>query len=76
MAILDQFGLPKTPLPDRKLKCDHERHIPKVPDDETLNEMSVADIRKKYPRFEGTCQDCGARMILYGSVMHYILGDW
>ncbi len=34
------------------------------------------EIRKKWPRGEGTCTDCGSSVIAYASHAHYIVGDW
>jgi len=59
-----------------KPKCDHARHTPAVPDDDTLCEMSNREVRRKYPRYDGICEDCGAQVIVYASFMHYIAGDW
>jgi hypothetical protein len=38
--------------------------------------MSAERVRELYPRFFGTCPDCGAQLIQYASFEHYIAGDW
>lgn len=56
-------------------KCRHESVMPKVSDDQ-LEGLSADEVREKYPRFFGVCPDCGQRLILYASAMHYVAGDW
>lgn len=34
------------------------------------------EIRKRWPRFDGECPDCGKHLIAYASSEHYIFGDW
>lgn len=38
--------------------------------------LSAREVRKRWPRAEGPCPDCGARFIGYASKMHYYWGDW
>jgi hypothetical protein len=39
--------------------------------------ISVAEIRKKWPRGFGLCpKGCGFNGIAYASYLHYIAGDW
>ncbi len=38
--------------------------------------LSSYEVRKRWPRFSGTCQRCGYTGIYYASYMHYIAGDW
>lgn len=38
--------------------------------------LSPYEVRKRWPRFAGTCQLCGFSGIYYASYMHYIAGDW
>ncbi len=33
-------------------------------------------VRKKWPRFSGTCKICGYTGIKYASFKHYLYGDW
>jgi hypothetical protein len=42
---------------------------------ERLN-MGSNEIRKKYPRFSGSCQTCGYCGIKYASYKQYIYGDY
>lgn len=34
------------------------------------------EIRKRWPRGEGQCPDCGGQVIAYASYAHYGYGDW
>jgi len=38
--------------------------------------LSPQAVRKQWPRFFGTCPDCGCSLIKYASYAHYIAGDW
>lgn len=35
-----------------------------------------AEVRRRWPRFSGTCSSCGYVGIQYASMAHYTLGDW
>jgi len=74
MSILDQHGKPYNPKPN----CKHEKHMPDWPGDKDpeMLKMDEYEIRKKYPRFMGRCDDCGQLVILYASAMQYIMGDY
>jgi len=56
--------------------CNHDKHFPEVPSSTVLVAMSDAEVRRDYPRFDGVCEDCGQRVILYGSYTHLVAGDW
>lgn len=45
-------------------------------DPDAAEHLSVEEIRKRWPRFHGTCPDCGCTLIKYASMAHYIYGDW
>jgi len=45
-------------------------------DKEAAEGLDEYEIRKRWPRFEGICPDCGAQLILYASPEHFVLGDW
>lgn len=47
-------------------------------DEEEVERLRLGpnEIRKKYPRFDGTCQTCGYRGIKYASYKQYIYGDY
>ncbi|MDB4278016.1 hypothetical protein N9917_00140 [Deltaproteobacteria bacterium] len=55
--------------------CKHLSVMPEF-DEEDAKGMSALEIKKKYPRFMGSCPECGGNVILYASFMHYINGDW
>lgn len=59
-------------FPSRSRK--HERC--KVEFDEADANLPEWEIRRRWPRFDGECPDCGKRMIVYASATHYIAGDW
>ena len=47
----------------------------------TFDEVAAAgldaqEVRKRWPRFSGTCKTCGYNGIYYASYMHYLSGDW
>lgn len=44
-------------------------------DAEAARGLSVQEIRKRWPRWAGTCE-CGYNGIYYASWEHYIAGDW
>ena len=55
--------------------CQHGVEWPG--DDEVLAlDLSSDEIRQQYPRFSGTCPDCGYTGIYYASYMQYIMGDY
>ncbi len=55
--------------------CTHEGAKVEF-DADAARGMSVAEIRKRWPRFMGNCPDCGAQLIKYASWLHYSFGDW
>lgn len=61
-----------------KSQCHHSRHVPQYNEAVMRADvaLSVEEFRAKYPRFHGTCEDCGAQVICYSSYSHYIMGDW
>jgi len=61
---------------DMAKACDHLR-VPNVEfDEKAAKEMSVEDIRERWPRGESMCPDCGVPVIKYASEVHYLMGDW
>jgi predicted RNA-binding Zn-ribbon protein involved in translation (DUF1610 family) len=55
--------------------CEHER----FDDFEAMFGICTActrEIRKRWPRGEGQCPDCGGQVIAYASHAHYTYGDW
>ncbi len=55
--------------------CRHEAIVVAF-DEEAARGLSVAERQHRWPRFEGTCFECGTRLIKYASAMHYVMGDW
>ncbi len=55
--------------------CRHLQVTPDFDEDEVYG-LDAYEIRKKYPRFEGVCPDCGQQVIVYASAAQYILGDY
>lgn len=55
--------------------CQHERCTPAF-DEIEAGCMGADEIHKKYPRFNGPCPDCGQKVIVYASFLHYIAGDY
>ena len=53
-------------------KCSHGIHFDEVRSQGLL----TSDVRKRWPRFCGTCEHCGYSGIGYASYAHYISGDW
>lgn len=39
-------------------------------------ELTTAEVRRIYPRFNGHCDVCQYSGVKYASYMHYICGDW
>lgn len=50
-------------------------HLP-IFDEEAARGLDAHDVRRHWPRFDGTCAVCGWNGIAYASNMHYISGDW
>jgi hypothetical protein len=55
--------------------CKHEKHIPKF-DSELAKNMSWIEVREKFPRYYGKCEECGESLIAYASTEHFVMGDW
>jgi hypothetical protein len=77
------MNIPFEPFPEpvlsdkEKEQRDCKDCLPEFNEEEVERlQMSSNDIRKKYPRFAGTCQTCGYRGIKYASYKQYIYGDY
>lgn len=58
---------------ERQAECDHGIEF----DADAAKDMTVAEIRKRYPRLFGPCpKGCGFDGIGYKSWEHYVMGDW
>jgi hypothetical protein len=89
VTILNQDGTPYTPLNEW---CDHGIEFDPVEARKVLDKVvwapsdpvsfvmgnpACAEIRKRWPRLQGTCpKGCGFVGIAYASPEHYIAGDW
>lgn len=62
-------------MPSTSPRCEHPRHRPTF-DSTTAASLTPAEVRRRYPRFDGVCADCGALVIVYACADHYIAGDW
>lgn len=82
-AILKRFFNPCSILPHHSAydpvvfaaNCKHPRCQVYFDYDRAMK-MTVEEIHKEFPRFCGTCPDCGWYGVLYASYEHYIAGDW
>jgi hypothetical protein len=45
-------------------------------DEAAARGLDEHEVRRRWPRFMGTCPDCGCQLIKYASFAHYIAGDW
>ncbi len=71
----------RAPTPDlpavSRWDCDHVRCVPPNGfDEESAKPMTVAEVRRRFPRFFGRCPDCGDEVPAYVSYEHYAAGEW
>lgn len=57
---------------ERHSNCSHGVTF----DSEAAKDLSVYEVRKRWPRLDGVCPLCGFVGIGYASYQHYIMGDW
>lgn len=67
--------------PDRKGTnrgpCTHPKVAPSFDVEAArAGNLSSSEVQRRWPRFHGTCPDCGLSLILYASFDHYTWGDW
>lgn len=55
--------------------CGHLAALPPF-DEQAATGLSVAEVRRRWPRFFGACPDCGGQVIAYASAAHFAMGDW
>lgn len=60
---------------DTKSECKHASVQPKYLDSD-FSGLDEHEVRRRFPRFDGVCPECGSRMIMYSSFVHYAAGDW
>jgi dTMP kinase len=56
--------------------CTHPMPAWVTFDVEAAKGLTVAEIRRRWPRYDGPCPKCGMNVIHYASTAHYIDGDW
>lgn len=56
-------------------KCEHAACIPEF-DEQAAQGLGAHEVRRRWPRFDGTCPDCGSHVAGYASFAHYLAGDW
>lgn len=66
---------PLPPGPEEVERCDHSIATPTF-DERAAEGLSSSEIRKRWPRFMGSCPSCGEPVILYASLSHFLEGDW
>lgn len=58
-----------------RYECAHASVMPTF-DQDAASGLSAAEVKKRWPRFMGSCPECGDSVILYHSFAHYLYGDW
>ncbi len=53
-------------------ECDHGVRF----DEDAAKGLTADEVRRRWPRFFGTCPHCGYEGIAYASNVHYYAGDW
>lgn len=76
-SLLDDLFL-KSPLrPEADPSaCQHARLEQPEFDEEAAQGLDASEVKKRWPRAEAKCPDCGAWVVSYASFAHYIYGDW
>jgi len=62
-------------ITDHRASCKHARCTVAF-DRAAAAGLSAARVRKRWPRWDGPCPDCGLRMLKYASSDHFFYGDW
>lgn len=62
-------------MTDSQSECQHLKVMPTF-DEGAARGLSASEVRRRWPRFEGVCPDCGQRGVIYASYMHYLAGDY
>lgn len=58
-------------------RCDCGYEWPPVPFDEAeARKCGAREVRRRWPRGDGPCPECGQMTIRYASFLHYLAGDW
>ena len=55
--------------------CDHRQHVPHF-NEQDARYLSMEQVRKDWPRYQGLCSACGADITLYASITHMQAGGW
>ena len=61
--------------PTDRTDCRHRSCLPEF-DEEASKGLDEYEVRKRWPRFDGECPECGGLVISYASAMHFVRGDW
>lgn len=56
--------------------CKHPNLPMPAFDEKAAANLTPNEVRTRFPRGYDTCPDCGIKVIMYASYMHYISGDW
>jgi hypothetical protein len=78
ISLPDLFGKDRPPLTEEEKKQNECLNCLPVFDlEEVIRlKMGSSEIRKKYPRWFGTCQTCGYCGVKYACYEQYIYGDY
>ena len=60
---------------EARLECSHWRCTPTF-DPVAARGLDEVEVRRRWPRFEGVCEECGSMVISYASAEHFAAGDW
>jgi ArsR family metal-binding transcriptional regulator len=65
-------------LPRQEFQCQHAECRPRFTeaDEREAQNVDASEVRRRWPRFDGRCPDCGEQVIMYASAAHYVAGDW
>lgn len=56
--------------------CKHPHLTVPVFDEVTAHGLTPDEVRKRWPRSDTECPDCGSMVIGYASFAHFVAGDW
>jgi hypothetical protein len=80
VTVLEPGFLEEALKSSKEEACTHYKVMPKFDEEVWRAESKVfgndtSETRKRWPRFSGSCPDCGWSGIMYASYLHYIAGD-
>lgn len=56
--------------------CEHPLLPKPAFDEDAAATCSAGEVRRRWPRLDSRCPNCGERVLMYASHKHYIYGDW